>query len=86
LFDKIVRSAKLSAEESYLIPDEATYIGIKTGRIAFFKCVHNPGPNQLKSRNNWRFFKVPSDAGKVIFPEFRGKSSSGWTYGEPFFL
>jgi len=79
-FDKIGSCEKLDPERSYPIPKnpEITHVGIKNGKIAFFQSPESV--NFYKSRNNWRFARIPEGAIALAFPGVK-RTPDGWEYG-----
>lgn len=86
MFKKLSRSFKLREGGECLLPQGTTHIGVKNGKIAFFRVLNsNKTSKNFRSPNSyWRYYVVPPDASAVVFQSVR-HSPRGWQYGKPEF-
>lgn len=83
-FQRLSQNIEIKASERYPIPENTTHIGVKNGRLAFFRLLGEDWSNLGVSRNHRRYWQHKLGSSFVSFPEFF-RANQGWQYGKPIF-
>jgi len=71
----------------YEIPPQADLIGVKRGRVAFFRNLNlkKSPPNGHKTGRNWHYYLIPAKAVYVVFDKVN-LGVGGWEISPPRFI
>lgn len=87
-FQKLTKDLSINSGEKYpLNGSGATHIGVRSGRMAFFKQEGYPTIIFAKSRKHWKFVLIPESADAIDFPIYKDRENGGsrvieYRYGE----